>query len=38
MATQTEGSNEKRKKNTIGSSIICKGKKVKSGGAAYMQR
>ncbi|GLT82494.1 hypothetical protein SLE2022_008600 [Rubroshorea leprosula] len=36
MATQTKGSNEKMKKNTIGSSIIGKGKKVKLGGAAYM--
>ncbi|GLT58607.1 hypothetical protein SLA2020_314840 [Shorea laevis] len=37
MPTQIEGSNEKRKKNTIGSSIIGKGKKVKSRDVAYMQ-
>ncbi|GLT50003.1 hypothetical protein SLA2020_235200 [Shorea laevis] len=38
MPTQTGGSNEKRKKNTIGSSLTGKGKKVKSRGATYMQR
>ncbi|GLU16125.1 hypothetical protein SLE2022_325750 [Rubroshorea leprosula] len=38
MPTQTGGSSEKRKKNTIGSSLTGKGKKVKSGGVAYMQR
>ncbi|GLT76302.1 hypothetical protein SLA2020_479720 [Shorea laevis] len=37
MATQTQRSNEKRK-STIGSSIKGKGKKVRSGGAIYMQR
>ncbi|GLU06812.1 hypothetical protein SLE2022_238050 [Rubroshorea leprosula] len=37
MATQTQRSNEKRK-NKVGSSSDPKRKKVKSGGAAYMQR
>ncbi|GLT65252.1 hypothetical protein SLA2020_376930 [Shorea laevis] len=38
MPTQIGGSNEKRKKNAIGSSLTDKEKKVKSGVAAYMQR
>ncbi|GLT43027.1 hypothetical protein SLA2020_170030 [Shorea laevis] len=38
MPTQTDGSNEKRKRNTIGSSLTGKGKKVKLGGVADMQR
>ncbi|GLU18102.1 hypothetical protein SLE2022_344200 [Rubroshorea leprosula] len=38
MSTQTEGSTAKRKKNTIGSSITGKGKKMKSRGATYLQR
>ncbi|GLU09065.1 hypothetical protein SLE2022_259420 [Rubroshorea leprosula] len=37
MTAQTQRSNEKRK-STMGSSIKGKGKKVKSGGAACMQR
>ncbi|GLT26481.1 hypothetical protein SLA2020_015430 [Shorea laevis] len=37
MATPTQKSNEKRK-NKVGSSSNFKGKKVKSRGAAYMQR
>ncbi|GLU17289.1 hypothetical protein SLE2022_336660 [Rubroshorea leprosula] len=37
MATPTQRSNEKRK-NKVGSSSNFKGKKVKSGGAAYMQK
>ncbi|GLT37450.1 hypothetical protein SLA2020_117670 [Shorea laevis] len=36
MATPTGGSSGKRKKNTIDSSLTSKGKKVKSGDAAYM--
>ncbi|GKU92631.1 hypothetical protein SLEP1_g6338 [Rubroshorea leprosula] len=38
IPTQTGGSSEKRKKNTIGPSLTGKGKKVKVGGAAYMQK
>ncbi|GKV05455.1 hypothetical protein SLEP1_g17465 [Rubroshorea leprosula] len=38
MPTPTGGSSEKRKTNTIGSSLTGKGKKVKLGGATYMQR
>ncbi|GLU03719.1 hypothetical protein SLE2022_209050 [Rubroshorea leprosula] len=37
MATPTQRSNEKRK-NKVGSSCNPKGKKVKLGGATYMQR
>ncbi|GLT47165.1 hypothetical protein SLA2020_208780 [Shorea laevis] len=37
MATPTQRSNEKRK-NKVGSSSNRKGKKVKSGGVAYIQR
>ncbi|GLU24054.1 hypothetical protein SLE2022_400210 [Rubroshorea leprosula] len=36
IPTQTSGSSEKRKKNTIGPSLTSKGKKVKLGAAAYM--
>ncbi|GLT88548.1 hypothetical protein SLE2022_065680 [Rubroshorea leprosula] len=38
IPTQTGGSSEKRKKNTIGPSLTDKGKKVKVGGATYMQK
>ncbi|GKV37060.1 hypothetical protein SLEP1_g45128 [Rubroshorea leprosula] len=38
IPTQTGGSSEKRKKNTIGPSLTGKGKKVKVGGAAYIQK
>ncbi|GKV34909.1 hypothetical protein SLEP1_g43242 [Rubroshorea leprosula] len=38
IPTQTGGSSEKRKKTTIGPSLTDKGKKVKVGGAAYMQK
>ncbi|GKV01142.1 hypothetical protein SLEP1_g13722 [Rubroshorea leprosula] len=38
IPTQTGGSSEKRKKNTIGPSLTSKGKKVKVGGATYMQK
>ncbi|GKU86516.1 hypothetical protein SLEP1_g1028 [Rubroshorea leprosula] len=38
IPTQTGGSSEKRKKNTIGPSLTGKRKKVKVGGATYMQK
>ncbi|GKU96132.1 hypothetical protein SLEP1_g9402 [Rubroshorea leprosula] len=38
IPTQTGGSSEKRKKNTIGPSLTSKAKKVKGGVVAYMQR
>ncbi|GLT87390.1 hypothetical protein SLE2022_054760 [Rubroshorea leprosula] len=38
IPTQTGGSSEKGKKNTIGPSLTGKGKKVKVGGAAYMHK